>query len=495
MQNVQSFDIYDTIIARNVENPSDIFGIVEKKSNIVNFKQNRIKAAEQNGLSFDTIYNAFQSLTSYDKNKIEELKNIEIQTEIENSYLILPVYNLIKDGDILVSDMYFNSEQLRKILNSIGFEKKVEIYSSSCGKSKQDGSMYKYLKTKYNILTHYGDNKQSDIIQAQQNGINSKEIDISAPNKYERFFITSNYKEFAFILREFRLKNPYQLDSKEYNLYNEQICVNIPILILLSKCLNNIMINENRNTLLCLTRDGCLIKHIFSTLYPKWTCQDFQSSRIMNKNYNEEYKAYVKKTYNDKNCILFDLQGSFESGRKLFMEIFGFLPRVHIFLFNNTISKYDKLTSSINYGNENIEKLNADIVGTLTGMENGQFIRAPLEYKLSDVLIYKKTVLDFCDFIKKKRISDNIYPPDYLINDFFDQNKDFKSTVSDKDVIENMENIYTRNNSYILYIILIGLFLIIIFFKQIKSFWFVVLYRIIGRKIYKKKIRKMYLKG
>lgn len=422
--NTNSFDIYDTIIARNTYNPTDIFDIIEKTFPYNNFKSLRIESEKKSPMNIDSIYNEFKKITNETDDVIIKLKQFELDTEIKNSYLIIPTYNLIKDGDILISDMYYDKNILKNILNQLGFSKNVKIFSSSIGKSKADGSMYVHVLEKYKINTHYGDNVISDFENAKKNKINAQLINISSLNKTELFFKNNNYNIFTLFIRRFRLQNPYELDSYNYNLYNDQICFNIPLLIMISYSLNKIMIDENRDTLLCMTRDGCLLEYIFKTLYPKYKCIKYHGSRLVHNNYNTDYKEYIKKTYNHQKCIIFDGNGSFKSGRKLYIETFGILPRVHIFSFNNTAEQYNGLSYSLiasknTINDDRFEKYNVDTIGTLKKIENGKIIRKKIEeYHKDDAIIYKKTVISFCKYYKNNNFLETNLPSSNILEVF-----------------------------------------------------------------------------
>jgi hypothetical protein len=138
-------------------------------------------------------------------------------------------------------------------------------------------------------------------------------------------------------------------------------------------------------------------------------------------NYNEEYKEYLRSVYHDKKCLIVDLNGSFFSGRKVFMEVFGKLPRVHIAVFNNykNLRKFPGLSFSFeNYDHgRSIELFSTDIQGTLIEMKNGEFIRRPLEFVINDALIYKNCILDFCKFMSVKKIP-NFKNLDNLLDNF-----------------------------------------------------------------------------
>ena len=118
---------------------------------------------------FDDIYIKFQSLTHIDNYKLNNIKEIEIITEINNIMPIMSNINKVKDGDILVSDMYLSKNDIKRLLNSAGFNKNVIIYVTPGGKSS--GTIWKKLLDVYNINSHTGDNEHSDINMAKQNNI------------------------------------------------------------------------------------------------------------------------------------------------------------------------------------------------------------------------------------------------------------------------------------------------------------------------------------
>ena len=392
---VNSFDIFDTLVARRVINPEDIFSIIEEKFPFPNFKHYRTIAQKYSNHTIDDIYIKFKEIYMIDDSLAELLKKFEIETEINNCYLISTNYNRIKDGDILISDMYLKREDIIKILHSIGFTKQVTIFVSPNG--KKSGSIWNIVKDKYSINLHLGDNQHSDIYMAKKAGIVAELTTVHLFNEVELFFIKNKLKTFAISLREFRHKNPYKIHSKDYYLYNDQAIYNIPLLILLSTTLYNIMMDEKRTTLLLLTRDGCLLKHIIKLMYPDIICKDLESSRYINTHPNEEYKMYLKSIYFHDTCLIFDLFGSFNTGRELYKELFGTYPRVHLLGYIPSNKLYDGLTYSSNIS---AEFFNVDTVGSLITMENGKFIRCPIiEYEKDNAITYKETVLSFCNFI------------------------------------------------------------------------------------------------
>lgn len=94
---------------------------------------------------------------------------------------------------------------------------------------------------------------------------------------------------------------------------------------------------------------------------------------------------------------MFDLHGSFYSGRKMFMAEFGHLPRIFIFDYLGQAVKYDGMTSYARLGN-NLELLNPDLVGTLVTFVGNLDIRKPDEHDLEHVQLAHNVVDAFIQY-------------------------------------------------------------------------------------------------
>lgn len=123
----------------------------------------------------------------------QELPEYEINREIEKTYinpLITDIFNKYdKNTKYCISDFYMPKEDLIKILNAHGLDKKFkEIYvSADIMKTKRDeGHLFEYFLEKENIkyenMIHVGDNQHSDIDMAKRYGIET--IKIPNPKKY-----------------------------------------------------------------------------------------------------------------------------------------------------------------------------------------------------------------------------------------------------------------------------------------------------------------------
>ena len=178
-----SFDIFDTLIYRNVRKPSDIFALVSKKYSELNseviedFSENRqkveheLRCSAQNEITYYEIYERISEIYGIDV--AEKLKKIEIEIEIKyctanRNLLALYHFCIQKQKQIiLITDMYLPEETIKLILQKCGIENYKELFvSSEIGKRKADGAMFDFVIHKLNItkteLIHLGDNKKTE---------------------------------------------------------------------------------------------------------------------------------------------------------------------------------------------------------------------------------------------------------------------------------------------------------------------------------------------
>ena len=413
---VQSFDIFDTLLARTVVVPSDLFDIIEQKFPYPNFKQIRLLAEKNCNGTMDGIYSNIQQLTNEPKEIIQILREFELQIEMENTIPIMTNIVRINDGDILVSDMYLSPYEIRKLLDYHKINPNTTLYVSPGG--KYNGSMWQKLVQEYRILSHTGDNYHSDIQMAAKYNIQGNHTKYHIFRVLETFFLTRNFEVSTF-LRKFRLMNPYKENSEEWYTYEEQICINIPLLIFICHKLAEILQKENRTTVLFLTRDGCLLIKLFSFIYPQYKSVHLHSSRIINLEYTDDYISYLKANYNKDTCLLFDLHGSFNSGKNMWQTNFGYLPRIFIFDLTTIVDIADNITY-ITTSNPFIENLNLDFCGCLVDYKNNKAIRMPAGYDLNLVSIAHKTVQQFIDYTNNKQLlCDKLFKDDKLWSNYY----------------------------------------------------------------------------
>ena len=112
---VESIDIFDTAIFRDVYQPTDIFQLME--SVFPGFKQKRIdaEARARSKNVFHSFNDIYTYLPGYDPNK-------EIEVELNHIYpnqRILNMYKKCPSRYVFISDMYLPSSVLKKFLENV----------------------------------------------------------------------------------------------------------------------------------------------------------------------------------------------------------------------------------------------------------------------------------------------------------------------------------------------------------------------------------------
>lgn len=197
---IVSFDIFDTLIKRDVYKEYDVFDLVEKKynstygDNILNFKDIRIEAeknarkiSNKEEISLSEIYASIVKIDNKYDTKIRELLSLEEEIEYEISYqnkLIKQVYDycVSKNKQIyIISDMYLSRNLIERMLIKNGYNTYKRLFlSSEVGLQKRTGHLFKYVLESEGIkrkaIIHIGDNKRNDWFCAKKVGISAINI-------------------------------------------------------------------------------------------------------------------------------------------------------------------------------------------------------------------------------------------------------------------------------------------------------------------------------
>ncbi len=185
---VVSFDIYDTLIMRKVLMPQDVFKLVEKRIHLqmgldLDFYQARLAVdlkCNDACMLLDNVYMELNKKLRLEKEVLEAIQQIEIETEMECCVPrrdMVTLYNEIaaKKEVYLISDMYLPAEVINKILRACGVEKTESLWiSGEKKKNKKSGSLWKSYSeevVKGRRALHIGDNLSSDIGIPRQYGI------------------------------------------------------------------------------------------------------------------------------------------------------------------------------------------------------------------------------------------------------------------------------------------------------------------------------------
>mgnify|MGYP004466969657 CR=1 FL=1 len=281
---VISFDIFDTLLIRDVEKPEQIFDLIENSFDCVhkiksNFKKKRIKAEqlareERKGkeIAFDDIY---ENLNGFNGAQKKELQKLEL--EIENNLLhvnkdIKPVYDYCKHANkiiVITSDMYLPQDFLENVLRKNGYDYWDDFFlSNSRNKTKVDGELFNELKIKFKQekILHIGDMLQSDYLNPKKKNIGSVLVNSNFNNTkyYNKTYCLNMEKKEAHdynLLYGFLNKHLNKNNSIYFNFGYEVIG---PILYGFSVWLEKKRKEDGLEKLFFLSREGLLLQKAYS---------------------------------------------------------------------------------------------------------------------------------------------------------------------------------------------------------------------------------------
>lgn len=229
---MNSFDVFDTLLARRYLTSDPVWQHLETEFAIPNFMQKR-KAADTGSRSLYEIYDALVAQGDITAKQKDALIRREIELEISISIPVQKNLNKVQHGDILISDMYMPASAILQLARSVGLDKQVTLYQSNSDKST--GAVWPKFKT-VRPGYHLGDNYRSDCESPKQAGFNGVWFNPATGfNTYEQEFFNSGLANIALLTREIRLATDYaDTEEKYFNLANN---INLPLLFITAELL------------------------------------------------------------------------------------------------------------------------------------------------------------------------------------------------------------------------------------------------------------------
>jgi predicted HAD superfamily hydrolase len=165
MRQINSFDVFDTLIARRSVEPVAVLRKLETQAELPGLAAARIAADQQLGFTgrpyqLAEIWSLVQRSLGLDAATTERLLRMEHQLEHAEVIPIVENLDLVRDGDVLVSDSYLGADTLRSLLSKAGFQRQAGIVISNDGKHR--GWIWPELLKRVAIREHLGDNPHSD---------------------------------------------------------------------------------------------------------------------------------------------------------------------------------------------------------------------------------------------------------------------------------------------------------------------------------------------
>lgn len=265
---VVSFDVFDTLLKRNVSKPTDVFGYIEQKFGIENFKQKRIEAERiARSQSFDSEISLMDIYNQYGI----DYSNVELQAESElltlNQDMFLVFQEAVKNKTvILTSDMYLPETFIVDILNREGITGYHKLYlSSTVGVTKNNGKIFDLIIEDLCInrtdIIHIGNSFHSDYNIPRKKGIAAKHLPTTIKKSHYR--LPGDTIEIN-IINSFINNSISSTADSYYRFGYEKFGM---FLWGFSKWLHESLLNENIQKVYFFSRDGLIMKQAFDMLF------------------------------------------------------------------------------------------------------------------------------------------------------------------------------------------------------------------------------------
>ena len=302
-----SWDCFDTLVARRGLDPLSVFYAMGEQHGLDNFTARRKAAESRAPWTLDSIYEELARDFGWTQEEKEAYKQIEIDAEIEHCCPVNENLRQVKDGDLIVSDMYLPAWAVEAILQKNGLDKKVEITVTTGG--KHSGTIWKNLPP---IDLHVGDNYHSDVESPMAVGIEARYFTGTQMTTIE----AQVGGGLGLLMRIVRLANPYEPESLLHSMWNEQARLNIPALVLAA-------LELPAENIAFVMRDCVHLQPIHEALYGTKN-NSFHSSRMAFKAGGKAFEEYVREVAYGKTIV--DLQGTGKSVADYWKEVFNEKP-------------------------------------------------------------------------------------------------------------------------------------------------------------------------
>ena len=326
-----SFDLFDTLLVRNVSSLDDLLSIIDirlrdKNINITDFGNIRTRAEKKLSIGraprLDKIYGEVLNSTNELNADAGELSIIEYAVDLDTiearREMVTLVNEIIEMGKpvYITSDCYYSKTQLQEILRIIGVNKVTDIIVSCEYDTSKTGNLFEKLiaiaGTK-NII-HIGDDIVADEESAKRHGIKAFRI-------YSAIELLELIGGLNLLYNDQSLSDRIRIGMFTANLFNspfqfEDDCkyINVnssfdigylfvaPMVMDFTRWFEEKTIELGiENRWLC-ARDGFLLKRLYEVMYPDVRAEYFYTSRIsairagMNSHEDIEYVDSMKFT-------------------------------------------------------------------------------------------------------------------------------------------------------------------------------------------------------
>lgn len=306
---VISFDLFDTLVTRNVSSFSGVLELVgvrlaERGICIPNFVKIRLQIEKQLSAGraprLTDIYKEIMKVTPDIEATAEELADVEYVVDLDLIEPRVEVVELLKifrgKGHLvyIISDSYYSQSQIEKILVKSGIKEIDGVLVSCEYDTSKAGNLFERLigmAGTQNIL-HIGDDFFADIESATRHGIQAFHIYSASELLYqvgglkltcEEHSISDQIRIGMFISNIFN--SPFQFEDEEKKIHVDEaknvgylFCA--PMIMDFSKWFEEETEKAGIANRWFCARDGYLLKRLYEVMFPNKKIEYFYTSRI-----------------------------------------------------------------------------------------------------------------------------------------------------------------------------------------------------------------------
>jgi hypothetical protein len=247
----------------------------------------------------------------------EALRQAEIDAELDQVIPIEENLARVKDGDLLLSDMYLPAGVIRGLLEKAGLDRRVSLLVSADG--KHSGRIWPIVLTNFAIGRHLGDNPVADVAAPRRCGIVSELSRLAQPSPVENWCLSNGLRGLAELIRAARPRIVTS-DPLARRLRWVQTQYNFPILWLACIALHRHAAATVATRLLFSSRDCHLWHALYCALFPDATTEYFFTSRRVRVDPSPAYRDYARRLLSS-GSILIDICGTGWSSARLMQTL------------------------------------------------------------------------------------------------------------------------------------------------------------------------------
>ncbi|WP_120633349.1 hypothetical protein [Ruegeria sp. EL01] len=302
-----SVDIFDTVLFRHCRSPVDAFSFMSTQDPVIRvtefFKDYRVAAENlaredatnknREDVYLDEIYNCFRQLTNCSHQESEQIKRLELETEMDllhatsfGSKLVAHVQETNKRF-VITSDMYLPQDFLERVLQAKGITGWERVFvSNEQGKTKHTGSLFDDVAAHFSVpndkVLHVGDNRHADGKMAVHVGMQShvilasKDVPSRSPKPKRHTKLLAGERPISQIFAaNFLETHYYDSDKLDFRTLSEDQYFEAFGALMVAPLITSLLIwakqeldKRNISRIAFLARDGMFPKAAFELLWP-----------------------------------------------------------------------------------------------------------------------------------------------------------------------------------------------------------------------------------